>query len=398
MATRPTLRPTGGITASRPRRHASRLACRLGAGLGLSLLAACAASGEPPGPLLVGGRLAADLDMLAPPDVVGIDLSPRVVTTVEEVRAHPGSGAPPWPPPRKPGAPARLVWLPTFKPLPRSSIAVAWNVPHPAPAKPLDAVEPAAGPTAPPPRPPPAKPTPPVAPGAAPVGTRTTDQLRDPLSAVRIARGHGATAAADAVAVDSDDAGLAALAMAAREALLAGDAATALDLYDQLATIMPLQRTALLGRAIALSQLGHQREAQVVYRALLEADPDDLTARTAYLGLLTEVAPEGALAELRTLARRHGEDSQLLAQIALAEAGRGDLGQAAATMLRAVAADPMNPRHQMNLAVLYDRLGQAVPAIDHYRKALAMAMRSGDPTLPLDAIEARLRHLSHRSG
>jgi Flp pilus assembly protein TadD len=217
-------------------------------------------------------------------------------------------------------------------------------------------------------------------------------------SEIWIARGRVATAAADTVAVRADDAGLAALTMAAREALLAGDAATALALYDQLAVIVPQQRSAMLGRAIALGRLGRHGEAQAVYQELLESDPDDLAARTAYLGLLAEVAPGGALAQLRTLARRHGDQPQLMAQIGLAEARRGDAGRAIVAMRRAVAADPMNPSHHMNLAVLYDRIGQAGAAIDHYRKALAMAMRSGDATLPLDAIDARLRHLSRRSG
>jgi Flp pilus assembly protein TadD len=197
--------------------------------------------------------------------------------------------------------------------------------------------------------------------------------------------------------VGGDDAGLGALSMAAREALLAGDPATALGLYEQLALIVPNQRTALLGRAIALGQLGHHGEAQVAYQALLEADPDDLAARMAYLGLLAEVAPEQALRELRRLARRHPNDAYLLGQTALAEAGRGDLRRAVAMLRRVVVLDPMNPQHRINLAVMYDRSGQPQAAIEHYRKALAMAMRSGQVTLPLDAIDARLRHLRRQT-
>jgi Flp pilus assembly protein TadD len=308
---------------------------------------------------------------------------------------------PPPAPRREPVAHERIAWIPQPKPErrpvgPRTAI---WPPPwKPDPADLSLAVEPAAGPPADPPRalwPPPWKPDP----ADLPLAAGPAEEPPGSDGSVRIVVAHGRAASlaiGHGIAVSELDELLPQLERAAREALLAGDPATALAIYEQLRARFPEERAIWLGQAIALERLGRGSEAQALYQAMLGADPEDLGAKIALLGIVAELAPDEALRLLRRLAHHHPDDARLRAQIALVLARQGALPAAIAEQRRAVTLAPANLGYRINLAVLYDRAGGIDAAVEHYRSALELATLGGAPTAQLDAIAARLHHLRAR--
>jgi Flp pilus assembly protein TadD len=386
---------------------------RSGCVLGLALLGACA--GDPaPGPLLVGGRLSAGFTELAREE---LQADFRLAPTLPSLALAPGSlRAPPVPalrprlavvlppppaPRREPVAHERIAWIPQPKPErrpvgPRTAI---WPPPwKPDPADLSLAVEPAAGPPADPPRalwPPPWKPDP----ADLPLAAGPAEEPPGSDGSVRIVVAHGRAASlaiGHGIAVSELDELLPQLERAAREALLAGDPATALAIYERLRARFPEERAIWLGQAIALERLGRGSEAQALYQAMLGADPEDLGAKIALLGIVAELAPDEALRLLRRLAHHHPDDARLRAQIALVLARQGALPAAIAEQRRALTLAPANLGYRINLAVLYDRAGGIDAAVEHYRSALELATLGGAPTAQLDAIAARLHHLRAR--
>jgi tetratricopeptide (TPR) repeat protein len=232
------------------------------------------------------------------------------------------------------------------------------------------------------------------APAAGPPAASEAPAHRPDREAVAVAHGLATRADADhAVRVGDRDQQLDNLDQAAREALLAGDAATALSLYERLTREFPEARAARLGQALALEQLGRSDEARVMYQALLQLDPGDLGTKIALLGILAERAPDEALQLLRRLARHHPDDPRLAAQIAMVLARTGDLAAAIVAGRRAVALDPGHAGYRANLAILLDRAGQRSAAIEQYQRVLELATLGGAPTARLGAIAARLHHL-----
>ena len=387
-------------------------------GLGLALLGACTAGRSPPGPLALGGALLEPLAAPARATPLVVDLGSVPTPTppgVEDSLAPPPATQPALavqlpppgkPPPRRSGP--HVAWLPKLKPtIVRRSGATIEDRPlepvdgaptlrdprvlwPPPPKPPLGfaptAVAPAAGPPA---------GAPAEAPAETPAEAPAERAARQP-DARPITVDHGAASrpeAAAAIGVAERDRRLQRLDEAAREALLAGDAAGALQLYERLASEAPAARAARLGQAIALQRLGRSAEARAVYQSLLQADPDDLDAKIALLGMVAARAPDEALGLLRRLARDHPDDHRLPAQIALVLAAQGDLAGAIAAARRAVALAPANLGDRTNLAILLDRAGQSRAAAEQYQNALELATLGGAPTTQLDAIAARLHHL-----
>jgi Flp pilus assembly protein TadD len=404
--------------------------------LGLALLGACV--GEPsPGPLMVGGRLGAALTDLAhdelqasfrlAPTLVSVAPAPSGLPPVPVLRPRLAVVLPPHPPPRKPAphdriawipqpkperrpAPEQIAWIPQLKPErppapeppvgPRIAI---WPPPwKPGPADPSLSVAPAAGPPEDPRSaiwPPPWKPAPADLPLAVAHAAALLEDPPQPDAPVPVVVAHGRAerpAVDDGIAVSELDQLLPQLDRAAREALLAGDPATALAIYERLAARFPEERTVWLGRAVALERLGRGSEARALYQAMLGADPEDLGVKIALLGIVAERAPDEALRLLRRLAHHHPDDARLRAQIAAVLARQGALPAALSEQRRAVALAPANLGYRVNLAILHDRAGAIDAAVEHYRSALELATLGGAPTAQLDAIAARLHHLRAR--
>ncbi len=285
---------------------------------------------------------------------------------------------PPRPPPPKPDFARAVAWLSE----PKSTSGG-----HPA-AVPQHTIWP------PPPKPP--APSQMTAPAASDLAVEPAGAPDGPIVVAHGAARNPTVAAAVAVATPADQLRL--LDRAGREALLAGDAAAALGIYERLSALFPDERTALLGRALALEQLGRKDEARALYQIVLADDPDDLSARIALISLIAERAPGEALQLLRRLTPHHPRDARLPEQIGLIMAAQNQLDGAIAELHRAAALDPANVRYQINLAVVQDRAGRAEAAIECYRAALRLAAESGAPTADLEGVAARLEHLTGQRG
>ncbi len=277
------------------------------------------------------------------------------------------------PAPREPRRELRIAWMPSLKPAPpapRATIAAAvW----PSPSKPIR----------------------PAIWMANAGGDQPTTPPRVPEpDAIVVAHGARPSRSLDqAIAVTDRTPDRRAADGAARTALQSGRPEEALQMYDDVLTGSPAQRTALLGRATALRHLDRKNEAEAAYRHFLQRYPGDLSAQIALLGLVGERAPHDAVRQLSRLARRHPGDSRLPAQIGLLLAQEGHFDRAVVQLRQALALAPTNPRYHTSLGALYDRGGRIDLALDHYRIALAMAGRTNERSLPLDAIKSRVRHL-----
>ena len=388
-----------------------RLVRRLAGGasaVGLMLLGACAGRSAPPGPLVAGGQLAIGLAALERAEAPGAALRlaplparaapPQPGSEPSRPALRPAPPAPP-PAPRKPARELRNAWLPELKPAPSRAADLAAGAPlpvWPAPLKPGLVLLAASAPVT--PRPPPPKPGDVPLAAIEPAAGSPPDQARrpapEPIAIIRDAGGRPGLGAA--IAVAEPDQLLPQLDRAAREALLAGDATTALATSTNAcrSCSRPSVVLASAARWPCSSSAGTTRP-RCVYQLLLDADASDLGARIALLGVLADRAPDEALRLLRRLARHHPQDARLPAQIAMVLAHTGELAAAIAEQHRAVALAPANLGHQVNLAILHDRAGHQGAAALAYRRALELATLSGAPSAQLGPIAARLQHL-HR--
>ena len=122
--------------------------------------------------------------------------------------------------------------------------------------------------------------------------------------------------------------------------------------------------------------------------------PTELPALTNLLGLVGEQTPDAALERLRRLYAVNPSSAALAAQIAMTYAQLGDAANAANFMNVAATLDRANPVYRLNLAVLYDRMGETSAAVRSYERVLQLA--GVDATTPPNSartIRERLRYL-----
>ena len=177
-------------------------------------------------------------------------------------------------------------------------------------------------------------------------------------------------------------------------------------------------------RASVADSLGNQVKAESLYRALLEAHPDDANGHYNLGNLLArldradeaiaryrrtlEIAPEktearfnlgntllnqGRLAEAereyRLALETWPDHSGTLTNLAIVLARQDLVGQAAPLYRRAVEADPQNPIAHHHLGQILARQGRVVEAISHFRASLAARPWSGPVHLDLALALAR---------
>lgn len=180
-------------------------------------------------------------------------------------------------------------------------------------------------------------------------------------------------------------------------ALIRGEYDTALAFYDQALQQEPRSALALLGRGAALQKLGRSSEAQGAYDAVLRLDPKNREALTNLTAIVSERAPNEALAQLLDLERQHPNFSPITAQIGLTHAKMGSMPEARDYLRRAVALTPAAVMYHYNLALVLDHMALSDQAVRSYENVLA-AMAGGRANVglsPVD-IERRVRYLRTR--
>lgn len=180
-------------------------------------------------------------------------------------------------------------------------------------------------------------------------------------------------------------------------ALIRGEYDTALAFYDQALAQEPRSALALLGRGAALQKLGRLSEAQSAYDAVLRLDPKNREALTNLTAIVSESAPNEALARLLDLEREYPNFSPITAQIGLMYAKIGSMPQARDYLRRAVALTPEAVMYHYNLALVLDHMNLADQAVRSYENVLA-ALSGGRTAVGLSSldIERRVRYLRTR--
>jgi len=180
-------------------------------------------------------------------------------------------------------------------------------------------------------------------------------------------------------------------------ALIRGEYDTALGFYDQALQQEPRSALALLGRGAALQKLGRSSEAQGAYDAVLRLNPKNREALTNLTAIVSERAPNEALAQLTDLERQHPNFSPITAQIGLTHAKMGSMPQARDYLRRAVALTPAAVMYHYNLALVLDHMELGEQAVRSYENVLA-ALTGGRSAVGLSSvdIERRVRYLRTR--
>jgi Flp pilus assembly protein TadD len=185
----------------------------------------------------------------------------------------------------------------------------------------------------------------------------------------------------------------------AQSLLATGDSAGALDLYNHVLDADADNPAALVGEAYILQASGDYDRAADAERRLLALDPADTAARVSLAMALGHARSPGALKELQKLADDMPASGPVQAALAQVLARQGDAQGAYDHLARALRLEPGNLVYRLDLAVLYDRTGQASDALSLYRQVLEAAA-SGNlggawtSALPLGAVRARAAYLA----
>ena len=162
----------------------------------------------------------------------------------------------------------------------------------------------------------------------------------------------------------------------AYQAFNAGDLARARNDYQQVRRNNPGNRDALLGLAAVETQAGRYDAAESYYTRLLELDPRDAHAQAALIGLRGQVDPLAAESRLKNMIAAQPEASFLHFTLGNQFAAQGRWAEAQQAYFHAYTGDPEHADFAYNLAISLDRMHQTKPALEYYRRALALAESS----------------------
>lgn len=188
------------------------------------------------------------------------------------------------------------------------------------------------------------------------------------------------------------------LLVSARRALSLERYDSALGFYDQLYAKNPRDARVLMGKAVALQNLGQIQTAIKTYEELLDVDPNNLEAEVSMLGLVKTRFPALALKRLLELYESNPNEAGLNAQIGMSYAEIGNIREGLRYLGTAVSLEPNNPSYYYNLAVVSDRAGDFKNAITYYEEALSKdTIYAAGRSLPRDSIYERLSVIRQRS-
>lgn len=172
-------------------------------------------------------------------------------------------------------------------------------------------------------------------------------------------------------------------------ALGQGDAQRALGLYRQVLAERPDDPDAALGVAVALHQQKNLTEAWAAYQRSLKLWPDNATARTGLLAILSE--SDALTAESRLTEWVQSRPSDAAAQAALGNLlGRqARWADALPWLTRAQLLEPAQATYAYNLAVALDQSRRYPEAVRHYQ----MALQLGGAGVPVPQLKIRLQEL-----
>lgn len=152
-----------------------------------------------------------------------------------------------------------------------------------------------------------------------------------------------------------------------------GDFGNARELYQAALKKDASSRDALLGLAALDMRARDFALAEARYLRLLENDPRDSDALAGLIALRGQVDPTQSESRLKTLIAAQPEASQLHFALGNLLAAQRRWNEAQAAYFKAYSLEPESPDFAFNLAVSLDQMRQIKPALEYYRRALALA-------------------------
>lgn len=177
-------------------------------------------------------------------------------------------------------------------------------------------------------------------------------------------------------------------------ALNNGDTTVAAETYRNILQTEPNNEDALFGLAATYHRLGDLDRARPYYAQLLKINPNHREGLINFLALVSDEAPQEALAELERLEQRNPEFSPIPAQQAALLMKSGYPDQAREKMLRAIELAPDNLTYKYNLAIMLDRQGNYTDASALYRLLIDASLKGQKIPAPLDTIQKRLNYIA----
>lgn len=238
------------------------------------------------------------------------------------------------------------------------------------------------------PQPPAASPSPtPEASGAQPGDASTPEPRR--RAASKAAAAAPASPAASAAAATLVRSQAQAQLQAAWTALRQGDAAKAQALYQQVLAERPDDPDATLGLAVALHRQRQHEAAWAAYQRSLQLWPDNDTARTGMLAILSESDPATAESRLQEWVQARPRDAAAQAALGNLLGRQGRWPEALGPLTLAQSLAPGHAAYAYNLAVALDQARRYEDALRMYRQALQW----GAAGVPVRTVERRIDEL-----
>jgi len=180
------------------------------------------------------------------------------------------------------------------------------------------------------------------------------------------------------------------------ENLIAGRYQIAAGYYEEALSVEPRNENAMFGLGTTYQKLGRNEEARDTYAKLLSYNPTHLEGLNNFMALISEEAPEEAIAELERMEKESPDFSPIPAQLGIIFSKQGNYAKAAEKLARALNLSPENNAYKYNLAIALDKLGQGQAASDLYVQ-LINASNAGQP-IPGDpeTIRNRIIFLSQK--
>ena len=180
----------------------------------------------------------------------------------------------------------------------------------------------------------------------------------------------------------------------AYNALMAGENQQAIETYKKVLASNPENQDALFGIASIYHRTGDIEHARPYYAQLLKVNPMHKEGLNNFLALMSDEAPQEALAELDRLEQRNPDFSPIPAQQSLVLSKLGYIDQAREKMLRAIELSPENLTYKYNLAVMLDKNGDYTNAADLYRLLIDASLKGAKVPASLEVLQKRLNFIS----
>ena len=159
------------------------------------------------------------------------------------------------------------------------------------------------------------------------------------------------------------------------EALVEGDAARALSIFDQIAEMVPDNAPVAAGRVRALLALGDHDAAQAALDALSEdaAKQPGIEQVRAALALARDAQPVDDLAGLKAEVEANPDDHDARFRLAGGQMAAGDRDGAAESLLKIVAADRAwnDDAARQQLLKVFEAVGREDPWVSQQRRKLS---------------------------